>query len=101
MTAELDRVKRHRDSLAHEASASRSQHDTVRTSASAYSKAVVSSAIELQRHLQTIESLKEELDDKDRALVRPRCRVRGTRKYCCCTTSAVWIRGPDLCDISQ
>jgi uncharacterized coiled-coil DUF342 family protein len=75
LIGELDDVKRQRDTLAHEASTTKSENDTVRTSASAYSKAVVSSTIELQRTTQTIDQLKDELDEKDQALVRAQCTL--------------------------
>lgn len=72
-------VRRHRDALAMQASTKDSETDTSRASTSAYSKAVVASAKELHRKQQLIDKLKDELDHKDEALVRP----------CACLTQRV------------
>jgi predicted nucleic acid-binding Zn-ribbon protein len=72
MSGELDTVRRARDSLANSVSTRESEHTTARASTSAYSKAVVASAKELHRQGRMIDSLKDELDHKDQAIVRAR-----------------------------
>lgn len=86
VSGELHKTRAHRDSLAHEASATKSEHDTARASTSAYSKAVVASAKELHRQNQLIDSLREEAAQKDLELVR--CsHLAAARGTCSCSAA--------------